>query len=182
MDALLVIDMQEALFRTPRYDSDAVVANINRIAGAVRDNGGHVIYVRHNGTEDEGLTAQSDGWAILAALDVRASDTLVDKTTCDAFYGTALSETLARLAPDRLIVTGCATDFCVDTTIRAAVSRDFRVVVVADGHTTTDRPHLDAQAIITHHNWMWANLIAPGVPVTVTTTAELLADLDRQTH
>lgn len=182
MDVLIVIDMQEALFRTPRFNSDEVIANINRIAGMVRNNGGHVIYIRHNGTADEGLAAQSAGWAILAALDVRAGDTLIDKTLCDAFYGTALSETLARLAPDRLIVTGCATDFCVDTTIRAAVSRDFRVVVAADGHTTADRPHLDARAIIAHHNWMWANLIAPGVPVTVTSTAELLAGPDRHTR
>jgi nicotinamidase-related amidase len=182
MDVLIVIDMQEALFRTSRFNSDAVVANINRIAGMVRNNGGHVIYVRHNGTADEGLAAQSAGWAILAALDVRAADTLINKTLCDAFYGTALSNVLARLAPERLIVTGCATDFCVDTTIRAAVSRDFQVVVVADGHTTADRAHLDAQTIIEHHNWMWANLITPGEPVTLATTAELIAGQDRRTH
>jgi nicotinamidase-related amidase len=182
MDALLVIDMQEALFRTPRFNSDAVVANIHRIAGMVRNNGGHVIYVRHNGSEDEGLAAQSEGWAILAALDVRATDTFIDKTVCDAFYGTSLSDVLARLAPERLIVTGCATDFCVDTTIRAAVSRDFQVVVVADGHTTADRAHLDAQTIVEHHNWMWANLITPGEPVTLATTGELLAGLGRHTY
>ena len=38
-----------------------------------------------------------------------------------------------------LLVTGCATDFCVDTTVRVAASRDYEIVVVADGHTTADR-------------------------------------------
>ena len=51
--------------------------------------------------------------------------------------------------------TGSATDFCVDTTVRAAASRDYEVALIADGHTTRDRPHLEAAAIIQHHNWMW---------------------------
>ena len=64
----------------------------------------------------------------------------------------------------RLIITGCATDFCVDTTIRAAASRNFEVVVVEDGHTTADRPHVDALSVMRHHNWVWENLIHPRSP------------------
>jgi nicotinamidase-related amidase len=75
-------------------------------------------------------------------------------------------------------VTGCATDFCVDTTVRAAASRDYEVVVVADGHTTRDRPHLDAASIIEHHNWMWENLILPRSQVRVVPTEELLGEGD----
>jgi len=180
MDVLLVIDMQQALFRTPRFKSDAVISHINNIAAAIRLNGGRVIYIQHNGCEAEGLFPQSEGWKILAALDVQSTDIAIGKTVCDAFYDTELFSTLARLAPERIIVTGCATDFCVDTTIRSAVSHNLHVVVVSDGHTTADRPHLDAQSIIAHHNWMWENLITPKAPVTLITAADLLAELLEQ--
>ena len=74
-----------------------------------------------------------------------------------------------------LIVTGCATDFCVDTTIRSANSRDYQVVVAADGHTTADRPHVDAGSLIQHHNWLWQNLIHPKLRIDVVQTDDLIA-------
>ena len=177
MDVLLVVDMQEALFQTPRFQSDAVINHIKSIAAAVRGSGGQVIYIQHNGSEEEGLSPHSAGWKILAELDVQSTDIVIEKTICDAFYTTELFSTLMQRTVDRIIITGCATDFCVDTTIRSAISHDFPVVVVSDGHTTADRPHLNAQAIIGHHNWMWKNIIAPNVPITVISAADLLTEL-----
>jgi nicotinamidase-related amidase len=72
-----------------------------------------------------------------------------------------LADVLDRNGVEQIIVTGYATDFCVDTTIRAAASTNYQVGVVSDGHTTKDRLHLDAESIIRHHNWMWENLILP---------------------
>jgi hypothetical protein len=46
-------------------------------------------------------------------------------------------------------------------------------VAVADGHTLSDRPHLDALSIIRHHNWVWSNLITLR-SIKVATTDELL--------
>jgi nicotinamidase-related amidase len=86
---------------------------------------------------------------------------VLKKEACDAFYETGLSDLLEEHQVQQLIITGCATEFCVDTTIRAAASRNYDVVVVQDGHTTKDRPHLDAESIIRHHNWTWENLILP---------------------
>ena len=51
---------------------------------------------------------------------------------------------LTQLPPDRLLVTGWATDICVDATVRAAVELGHKVVVAADAHTVSDRPGLDA--------------------------------------
>ena len=58
-----------------------------------------------------------------------------------------------------LLLTGYATDFCVDATLRSAASKDFNVVVVADAHTTSDNPVLNAEIVRRHHNWAWANAI-----------------------
>lgn len=76
-----------------------------------------------------------------------------------------------------LLVTDCATDFCVDTTVRAAMSRDYDIVVVSDGHTTADRQHEDAKSLIQHQNWLWRGLIHPKVKIEVMPARELIARL-----
>jgi nicotinamidase-related amidase len=84
---------------------------------------------------------------------------VVRKNLNDPFAGTDLQTFLKEMAPDRLLITGWATDLCVDTTVRSAVENHHNVVVVADGHTLSDRPHLDAISVIRHHHWVWSNLI-----------------------
>ena len=180
MDVLLVIDMQEALFsgEIVRFDAARVIGRINRLAEAVRHHGGRVIFVQHDGSEEEGLLPNTPGWQILVGLNILPPDGRLRKTACDAFYKTDLQDMLSAMAPKRLVITGCATDFCVDTTVRAAASREFDVVVAADGHTTGDRPHLAAEEIIRHHNWMWENLILPDHAIRVCPTAALVASMD----
>jgi nicotinamidase-related amidase len=158
--ALLVIDMQVGLFagEPPRHDAEGTVQRINAVGKAVRGAGGIVIFIQH---EDEILKVGSEAWQLLPALERSKADLAMRKKACDSFYRTELSHLLERRGIKQLIITGCATDFCVDTTVRAAASREYEEVVVKDGHTTKDRPHLDAATIIKHHNWMWANLILP---------------------
>lgn len=167
MIALLIIDMQVGLFEgdPPRHDADGVIRRINEIAKIVRTTGGIVIFIQHE--DIGGFEPGTEGWEILPALERMDTDLLVRKQACDSFYETELSDLLERHGAQQIIVTGCATDFCVDTTIRAAASRDYEVVVVADAHTTKDRPHLDAESIIRHHNWMWEYLILPRSEVKV---------------
>ena len=102
---------------------------------------------------------QTPGWAFLPQLLRDPADVVVHKSLNDPFAGTDLSRRLKAMAPDRVMVAGWATDFCVDATVRSAVTSGHDVVVVADGHTLSDRPHLDAVSIIRHHNWVWRHLI-----------------------
>ena len=161
MRALLVVDMQVGLFEgdSPRYDADGVIQRINKIAKVVRATGGVVIFIQHE--DNGGLKRGTEGWEILPTLERMNTDLLVHKQACDTFHETDLSDLLEKHGAQQIIVVGCATDFCVDTTIRAAASRNYEIVVVKDGHTTKDRSHLDAKSIIVHHNWMWENLILP---------------------
>jgi nicotinamidase-related amidase len=173
---LLVIDMQAGLFvsESPRHDADGVVARINELARAVRRTGGLVVFVQHDGPSGDPFEPGADGWRLLPSLERGAGDVVVHKTACDAFYGTELAEVLGQHGATRLIVTGCATDFCVDTTIRAAASLDYEVLVAEDGHTTADRPHVDAVSVIRHHNWVWENLIHPKVRVQVLPASRII--------
>lgn len=167
--ALLIIDMQAGLFQeeTPRYDAEKVVERINSVARSIRAAGGSIIFVQHDGQPGDCLEPGKKSWEILPALERTNSEMVIRKQACDAFYETGLADLLQKLGSEKLIITGCATDFCIDTTVRAAASRDYEVIVVADGHTTADRPHLKAEAIIWHHNWMWENLILPHSKVVV---------------
>ena len=182
MIGLLVIDMQVGLFGadTPRHDAEGVVARINALARAVRRARGVVIFVQHDGPPGDPFEPGAVGWRLLPSLERAEGDLVVHKRACDAFYETDLPDVLREHRATRLIVTGCATDFCVDTTVRAAASRDYDIVVVEDGHTTADRPHVDALSVIRHHNWVWQNLIHPRVQVKVEPAASLVARIEGQ--
>jgi nicotinamidase-related amidase len=180
MQALLVIDMQVGLFGddTPRHDAEGVVDRINALARAVRHAGGTVVFVQHDGPPGDPFEPGTAGWRMLPSLERQDGDPVVHKRACDAFYETSLAEVLRERAARRLIVTGCATDFCVDTTVRAAASQDYEVVVVEDGHTTADRPHVDAVSVIRHHNWLWRNLIHPKRRITVLPARTVIAQVE----
>jgi nicotinamidase-related amidase len=175
-DALIVVDMQVGLLDgLPKHDLAGVIQRINALAALVRRCGGLVVWIRHCGKPGDGFERGSTGWAFLPELVREAGDAVVEKTLNDAFAGTSLQDTLRRAAPDRLLIAGWATDSCVDSTVRSAISRDYDVVVASDAHTLSDRPHLAATAVIRHHNWVWGDLLT-NRSIRVVTAAELMAE------
>ncbi len=161
MDKLIVIDMQNQWLANPRapcLDTAGVAARINHAAAAVRARKGVVIFVQH---ANEEAAEGSDGWQIIPALQRASGDRFIRKQACDSFADTDLGRYLADEADGTIYLCGFATEFCVDTTVRAAASRGLHVVVLADAHTTSRRPHLDAASIIAHHNWVWSNMAVP---------------------
>ena len=167
MDVLLIVDMQEGMRRSsPKHDLEGVIDRINSVAGRVRDRGGRVVLIQHAGCEGDDFVPQSPGWQFVDGLQVEANDIVVSKTLNDPFSGSTLAETLDALGASRLLIGGWATDFCVDACVRSAVAYGRPVIAVSDGHTLSDRPHLTAEQVIEHHNWVWSGLIAPhGVQV-----------------
>ena len=174
MDALIVVDMQRGLRDgAPKHDLASVIDRINLLSAHVRKHGGGVIWIRHCGNAGDGFERGTIGWEFLPELVRRAEDIVVEKTMNDPYVGTALAKTLDRLQPRHVLVTGWATDLCVDATVRSTVSHDHHVIAVSDAHTLSDRPHLSAVAVIAHHNWIWSELIT-NRSVRVAGTNELL--------
>jgi nicotinamidase-related amidase len=173
VNVLVVVDMQQAGIGPTLHDVDAVVRRINRLASRLRRSGGAVVFVQHDGAPGDPFEPFTPGWEIADSIETNAADRRVRKTLNDSFYGTALDATLSDLGAETVTIAGWATDFCVDATVRSAVSRGLHVTVASDCHTLADRPHLGAEAIIEHHNWVWANLLAPG-SVRVTAEHEIL--------
>lgn len=173
MDVMLVVDMQVGLREgLPKYDLLGVVGRINALGGAIRKRGGRVVFIQHCGKGDC-FEPGTPGWRFLPELRRAPDDLVVAKTLNDPFHHSPLSEILDEIGAERLFITGWATDFCIDTTVRRAVTLGRTVVPVADAHTVSDRPHLPARAVIEHHNWVWGGLIAPGGVEVLTTHAIL---------
>jgi nicotinamidase-related amidase len=178
VDALVVVDMQVGLLDgKAKHDLQGVIDRINSLSEKVRQEGGKVIWIRHCGKAGDGFARNAPGWNFLPELVRRPDDMVVEKTLNDPYVGTALADLLDRMQPSRVLVAGWATDFCVDATVRSTVSHDHHVVAVSDAHTLSDRPHLPATTIISHHNWLWSGLITNRT-VRVAATSDLLSERD----
>jgi ureidoacrylate peracid hydrolase len=59
-------------------------------------------------------------------------DAVLYKSRFSGFYRTDLDDLLTRRGIDTLIVTGCTTSVCVESTVRDAMFRDYRCVVLED--------------------------------------------------
>lgn len=179
--ALLVIDFQNAVLEAPpAYQSELVLERIRQLIARARRSGTPVIFVQHQeaGTAWE---AGSKTWEFPAAIAPQPQDYISAKQSCDAFRNSDLERHLAEQGIGRLVICGYATEFCIDTNVRRAASLGLETVVASDAHTTRDRPHLNARAIIGHHNWVWSEFANPGNAITLWPAAALLfADSGRR--
>ena len=160
MRALLIIDMQLGSFKpyTLRHDTIGIVDRINQLSEQCRKRGDLVIFIQHDGTRENCFLPETTDWSLLPELIRGPEDIFVDKTANDSFYKTDLQAILKSRGVLELIVTGCATDFCVDGTIKSAMAKDYGITVVADGYTTTDRPMIPARQVIDYFNWLWSEM------------------------
>jgi ureidoacrylate peracid hydrolase len=157
--ALLVVDMQNG-FCHPEgslpslglslADADRSVRQSALAVEQARRAGMPVVFTRHvyrPGRADEGqnLTAMSaqladiDGLAagswdggVVDELGWTPADMTVDKVRFDAFLWTSLDPLLRGLGVTHLQVCGVVTNICVESTVRAAFMRDYRVTLLGD--------------------------------------------------
>lgn len=153
--ALLIVDMQVGLFHggEPPHEGPSVLANINALIAKAREAGAPVFFARHTGPAGSPIAPGSALTQLLPELDADAErDTLFDKTRPNCFFGTGLVRWLAEAGADEVAIAGMKTEYCVDTTCRAAADLGIRPVLIEDAHTTMDTPALRASDIVAHHN------------------------------
>jgi ureidoacrylate peracid hydrolase len=168
--ALIVVDMQNAFMlpgvaHSPCLMAQEIVPNINRLAEAVRETGGTVVWIRTNYTDEtleswstlygmigmlgtekraRALLAGSEGHELWAELDVRPQDLTVEKNRYSAFIqgSSDLAEILRGRGLDTLLITGTVTNVCCESTARDAMMLNFKAVMVTDGNAAvTDDDH-----------------------------------------
>jgi nicotinamidase-related amidase len=148
--ALVVIDVQARLVDEPPgvWQKDELLATIRSVIDRARAASLPVIFV----VDDEVDTPGSPGWDVHPALGRREDEPRVQKLACDAFHETRLEAELRARGVEEIVVVGCKSQYCIDTSCRRAVTVGFPVLLVADAHSTNDRAHLDARAIVAHEN------------------------------
>lgn len=150
--ALLVIDVQNIMFSYSGgvYEGEEVLKNIKEAIDKAREAEVPVIYIQH--CDDSHFKEGTEGWQIHSFIAPQAGELVIKKTKNDSFYKTSLKETLDKLGIEQLVICGMQTEFCVDTTCRAAFSHGYKNILIRNGHTTFDSASFKAFNIIIHHN------------------------------
>lgn len=156
-EALLIIDVQLAMFMCDGgvYKGEETLANIKTLLGRARKKEVPVIFVQHTLEEDSEYKRGTETWNIHPEIAPRENEVVVAKTKCDSFFKTNLEEVLKEKGIEKLTIVGMQTEFCVDTTIRAAFSKQYKNTFVRGCHTTFDTEVLKAEDIIKHHERTW---------------------------
>ncbi|MHC3474571.1 isochorismatase family protein [Streptomyces sp. 7R007] len=171
--ALLVIDMQTALL-SDAHDVAACLHTVADLAERARCAGVPVVYLRQRLPD-----GPADLTDVHPAVAPRPGDAVLDKDSADSFLDTGLGDLLDARDVCRVIVTGFATEYCVDSTGRGALSRGYDLVLVSDGHTTPERPPgaaPSAAQVIAHHNTTFSVIQYAGRSITVTPAAHVRFD------
>jgi nicotinamidase-related amidase len=165
--ALVIIDVQRGMFQIPDFRIHDGEGTVERIAGLIaraREAGTPVFFVQHDGGPDHPFHPGKPGFPFHEELTPRAGDDVTVKHRGSAFNGTDFDTKLRSAGVDTLIVCGMQSEYCVDAAVRGAVERGYRVVLVADGHTTGDSKVLRAEDIVAHQNETLGGSYAEAVP------------------
>jgi ureidoacrylate peracid hydrolase len=167
--ALVVIDMQNH-FMAPGFMAEtpmarAVVPHVNRLAAALRDMGGQVVWIQNvtNETWESWSTYHqflqtpdraaaryasmedgAKGHELWPELDVRAQDVRMNKRRYSAFLqgSSDIEGHLRARGIDTVLVVGVATQVCCESTARDACMLNFRTLMISDACATdTDELH-----------------------------------------
>lgn len=133
--ALLVVDVQQGLFRRSRpiYGEQALLDTICALIIRARRAGAPIIYTQH--THRSVLAPGSLGWQLHPRLQTEPGDIIVHKRHGSAFRDTALVETLEAREIHVLVVAGLVTHGCVRATCVDGSELGYHIVLVADGHS-----------------------------------------------
>lgn len=168
--ALIVVDMQNAFMlpgvaHAPCLMAQDIVPNINRLAQAVRDTAGTVVWIKTAYTDDtlddwstlysmlgphgterraKALARGSKGYELWPELHVHADDLVVEKNRYSAFIqgSSNLAEVLRSRGLDTVLIVGTVTNVCCESTARDAMMLNFKTVMITDGNAAvTDEDH-----------------------------------------
>lgn len=166
--ALIVIDVQVGIIEGfHAYRGREVLEQINKLLSKATSSNTTIIYIQHDGETGHPLEAGTDGWQIHPEIKPREGDVVIRKRAADSFFETPLRQELEARGIKHLVLTGCMTEYCVDTTSRRAVSVGYDVTLVSDAHTTIDNQRLTAAQIIAHHNALLDGFDAGSHSITV---------------
>ena len=165
--ALVIIDVQQGMFSMPDlrpHDGEGVVERIAGLIGRARAAGTPIFFVQHDEGPAGDFHPGKPGFPFHPRLTPLAGDSVTVKQNSSAFTGTDFDLKLRRAGVDHLIVTGMQSEYCVDSAVRGAAERGYRVTLVGDAHSTFDSRVARAGQIIAIQNDTMSGSFATIVP------------------
>jgi nicotinamidase-related amidase len=112
------------------------------------------LHLASNGGEPLRYTEDgSTGQQVIDELAPGPNDLMVKKYRSSGFWGTNLDMLLRSNGILSVIVTGCTTEGCVESTARDALFNDYYVVVPEDCVASDDRAQHDASMLLMRHRF-----------------------------
>lgn len=164
--ALIVVDMQNAFMlegvaHSPCKQAISIVPNVNRLAAAMREAGGLVVWIQtaedptwrtmyehmnpqRTNKRREALAPGSKGYELYATLEPAEGDLFVEKLRYSAFLreSSGLANTLASRGVDSVLIAGTITNVCCESSARDAMMLNFTTTMISDANAAaTDEEH-----------------------------------------
>ena len=154
MYALLILDIQIGLVHGPEkpWRCEALLQTVNTLMDKARSARAPVFLARHIGPVGSPIEPGSPLTEVAQELKLLGDEVVFEKRRPNAFEMTDLADNLRSRGVTGVVITGMKTQYCVDSTCRAARDLGFDAVLIADGHTCSDTPVMKAQDIVAHHN------------------------------
>ncbi len=141
--AILVIDVQNMLTsydnerKMHEYKVDIFLKNVNTVLDKLKKL--EPVYIRQEFPKNSFLSfllptfpEEGDPGTAINKLIYREKSKIITKSRGDAFTNPSLQQYLESKKIGTLYITGLAAEFCVDSTIKGAVAKGYKVFVVKD--------------------------------------------------
>lgn len=137
--ALLVIDVQRALFTRPNpvFNAYKIIEVINALVDRAHLYGAKVVYIQHSNKTI--LQKGSDGWKLHPDIKPDSKDLLIEKEQGNSFIGTTLQGFMEARGIENLLITGLVTNQCVRATALGGLELGYHVFLVQGSHSNVDK-------------------------------------------
>jgi nicotinamidase-related amidase len=95
----------------------------------------------------------SEGRRLIPELRAHEGDLVVNKYRSSGFWGTNLDMLLRSNGIKSVVVVGCTTEGCVESTARDAMFNDYYVIIAEDCVASDDREQHDASMLLMRHRF-----------------------------
>jgi nicotinamidase-related amidase len=158
----LVVHVQMTTLRGRRSDSPAQIRLNLRMHESARAGGPPLRYT----------VLGTDGHEFVPEFRPRPGELVVPKWRSSGFWGTNLDLVLRSNGIQTVVVTGCTTEGCVESTARDAMFNDYYVVVAEDCVASDDERQHEASLLLMRHRFdlassaeicsVWAGTLSTG--------------------
>ena len=173
--AVVVVDMQNGFCHPDGSlyapDSQAAIDPVTDLVATAREAGASVVFTRDvhppDQFEDAHYYDEFDRWGehvlegsweaeLVAELDPREDDLVVEKHTYDAFHETQLAGWLDAHGIDDLVICGTLANVCVLHTASSAGLRDYRPLLAEDAIGFIEQSHHEYAT--EHADWLFGEV------------------------